>query len=159
FGEFRIVRFFFWLKADVFQQGNIALLHVPNDLFRCGPDGVLTEDDRTMDEPMQVISDRTKRIFFDALSFWPTEMRHQNRLRAVFAQIVDGRQAFPNARIIGYPDFSSVLLDRHIEIDPHKHALAANIEVSESEFHVRRRNGVLEWWSGVTEFIHSSTPW
>jgi hypothetical protein len=93
---------------------------------------------------MQVISDRTKRIFFDALPFGPTEMRHQNRLRAVFAQVVDGRQAFPNARIIGYLDFSRVLPDRHIEIDPHKHALAANIEVSESEFHVRRRNGVLE---------------
>src|SRR6202043_2436921 len=102
---------------------------------------------------MQVISDRTKRIFLYALSFWPTEMRHQNRLRAVFAQVVDGRQAFPNARIIGYLDFSRVLLDRHIEIDPHKHALAANIEVSESEFHVRRRNRVLEACGGASRRI------
>src|ERR1700676_635573 len=105
---------------------------------------------------MQVISDRTKRIFFDALSFWPAEMRHQNRLRAVFAQVVDGRQAFPNARIIGYLDFPRVLLDRHIEIDPHKHALAANIEVSESEFHVCRRNGVMEWCHRIH---YSTTPW
>ena len=50
FGEFRIVRLFFRLEADVFQQGNVALLHVPNDLFRNVPDRVLTEDDRMMDE-------------------------------------------------------------------------------------------------------------
>src|SRR5712692_5835999 len=102
---------------------------------------------------MQAISDRTKRIFLYALSFWPAEMRHQNRLRAVFAQVVDGWQACPNARIIGDLDFAPALLGRHIEIDPHKDTLAANIEVSESEFHVRRRNGVLERWRGVTEFI------
>src|ERR1700680_5282783 len=99
---------------------------------------------------MQAISDRTKRIFLSALSFWPAEMGHQNRLRAVFAQVVDGRQAFPNAGVIGYLDSSRALLGRHIEIDPHKHALAANIEVSESAFHVRRSNGVVEESGGVT---------
>src|SRR5437667_632840 len=102
---------------------------------------------------MQVVSHRTKRIFFDALSFWPAEVRHQNRLRAVFAQVVDGRQGFPNARIISDLDFSRALLGRHIEIDPHKDALAANIEVAQRKLSHKWSDGVLEQWSVVAEKI------
>src|SRR2546430_9773956 len=58
----------------------------------------MTEDDRLMDQRVQIIADRTKRIFLNALSFWATKMRHQNRFRTVLAQIVNGRQALADAR-------------------------------------------------------------
>src|SRR5581483_2823710 len=72
-----------------------------------------------------------KRVFIDPLSFRPAEVRHQNRLRLLFAQIIDRRKRLADSRVIGDLYFVAVFFDRHIEINPDKDALAANIDVSD----------------------------
>ena len=83
---------------------------------------------------MQIVTDRPKRVFFDTLSFRPAKVRHQNRLRAVFAQVIDRRQALAYARVIGDADLAAARLDRHIKIDSHQHAFPAHIKVAQREF-------------------------
>src|SRR5437867_5903198 len=78
-----IVRFFLRLKADVLEQGDIAALHMIDDFFWHVPNRVLTEYDGLMDKRVQIIANRTKRIFFHTLSFRPAKVRHQNRFRTV----------------------------------------------------------------------------
>src|SRR5215470_7470076 len=91
------------------------------------PDRVMTENDRLMDEGVQIIADWTKRIFFDGLAFWAAKVRHQNRLCAVFAQKIDRRQTFANTRVIGDADIPASRLNGHIEVHPHQHAFAVHI--------------------------------
>src|SRR2546430_8674380 len=131
--EHRIVRFFLRLEADVLEQSDIAVFHMLDDLFWHFPNRVLTEYDRLMDQGVQIIADRTKRIFLNALSFWATKMRHQNRFRTVLAQVVNGRQALADARVVGDANLSAAHFGRHVEVHPHKDAFPAHIQIAQRE--------------------------
>src|SRR6266404_5590998 len=89
------------------------------------------ENDRMIDERMQMIADWSQRIFFHTLAFWPAEMRHQNRFGIVLTQIIDRRQTFADARVVGDVDLAVALIDRDIEIDAHEHAFPADIDISQ----------------------------
>ena len=66
--------------------------------------------------------------------FGRPKMRHQNCFRALFSQIIDRRQTFANARVIGDDHFAIALFQRHIEIDPHEHAFIAHVEIANGQF-------------------------
>ena len=100
-GEFWVVCFFTGLKTNILQQRDIAVLHVLNDFLRHIASGVVTEDDRLMNERMQIFADRAKRIFLRRFPLGPAKMRHQNNFGAMFAKVIDGRQAFPDSGVIG----------------------------------------------------------
>src|ERR1041384_584747 len=88
-GEFWIVRLFTRLKPNVFEQRDIAILHVLNDFLRHPTDRVMTKNDGLMDQRMQIFAYWTKRIFLSRFSLGPAKMRHQNGLRPMFAQVID----------------------------------------------------------------------
>src|SRR4030095_2593653 len=133
FRELRIVRFFPRLEADVLEQSYIAVLHMLNDFFRHLPNGVVTKNNRLMDERMQLFADRTKGIFWHRLSVGPAKMRHQYCFRALFTQVVDRRQAFPNPRVISNADLSTAIFSRHVEVHAHQNALPAYIQIANRE--------------------------
>ena len=132
-GEFWIVRFLPGLEPNILEQRDIAVLHVLNDFLRHLTNRVVTENDRVMDQGMQIIADWTKRIFLNRLALGPAEMRHQNGFRAVFAQIIDGRQAFADSGVVSDANFAAANFGRHVEIHPHQHAFPADVEITDSE--------------------------
>src|SRR6202022_3088420 len=132
--EFWIVRFFLRLKAQILQQRDVALLHCGDDLFRHFADRVVTKDDWLIDQSVQIITDRSQRVFLDALTFRAAEVRHQNRLRLLLAKIIDRRQRFADSRVVCDFNLVAVLFDRHIEIDASQNALPANIDISDRKF-------------------------
>src|SRR4029453_11728036 len=134
-GEFWIVRLLIWLKPNILEQGGIAILHVLNDFLRHITNGVMTENDGLMNERMQKFANWPKRIFLNRLALGPSEMRHQNGFRAVFAQVIDGRQAFADAGVIGHANFAVANFGWHVEVGPHQHAFPTDVEITESEFH------------------------
>ena len=134
FGKSGIVRFFFRVETHVFEQGNVAFLHFGDDLFRIGTNAIVAESDRMIDQIVQRDTDRTKRIFLHRLSLGPAEMRHQDRLRALFAEVIDRRQTFTHSRVVGDDDLAVAFLGRNIEIDAYQDAFAAHIEVANAEF-------------------------
>ena len=98
----------------------------------------MAESDRMIDEIVQGDADRAERIFLDRLAFRTAEVRHQNRLRAVLPEILDGRQALAHAGVVGDDDFAVALFDGHVEINPNKHAFPAHLQIADREFfHVR----------------------
>jgi hypothetical protein len=145
FGERRIVCFFARMEANVLQQCDIALVHVRDDLFRDLPDRVVAERDRMIDERVQIIADRPQRIFLDRLPLRPPEMRHQDRLRAIFAEVIDGRQTFTDASVIGDGALATPFFGGNVEIDPDQQALALHLEITQREFiHSDRINRILQ---------------
>src|SRR5215475_9493771 len=141
-GEFWIIRLFTRLKPNVFEQRNIAVLNVLNDFLRHVTDRVMTKNDGLVNQRMQIFAYGPKRIFLRRLSLGPAEVRHQNSFRAVFAQVVDGRQTFADSRVISDTNFATANFRRHVEIYPDQHAFSADVEITESEFH---------WSVGVLE--------
>ena len=138
FGKLGIVRLFFRVETHVFEECDVALVHFGDDLFRIGTDAIVAESDRMIDQIVQRDADRTERIFLHRFSFRPAEMRHQDRLRALFAEVIDRRQTFAHPRVISDDDLAVALLGRDIEIDPHQDAFSAHFEVAKGEFaHIR----------------------
>src|SRR4029453_13948929 len=133
FREFRIVCFFLGLEADVLEQSDIAVLHMRNDFLRHFPNCVVAENDRLMDERMQMFADRAKRIFWHRLSVGPAKMRHQYCFGAMFTQVVDGRQALWIPRFLSNTDLSAAIFSRHVEVHPHQNALPAYIQIANRE--------------------------
>ena len=71
---------------------------------------VVAEGDRMIDQDRANDPPTGRSEYFGSrFSFRPAEVRHQNRLRAVFAQIIDRRQTFANPRVIGDDDFAVAL--------------------------------------------------
>jgi hypothetical protein len=131
------------MEPDIFEQRDIALVHVRDDLLRDLANGVVAERDRVIDQRMQIIAHRPQRIFLDRLAFRPPEVRHQDRLRAT--EVLDGRQTFADARVVGDGDLAVALFSRNVEIDPDQDALPADLEIAEGKLaHWERSNGVLE---------------
>src|SRR5438132_2088800 len=111
-----------------------------NNFFRHFPDRVITENHRLLEERMQMIANWPKRVLIHALSLWASKVRDQNRLCPMLAQIIDRRQCLTYPRIIGDLNIPIALHDRHVEINPHQHALAANIDVANRELGHLTRN-------------------
>src|SRR4029453_3116534 len=61
-------------------------------------------------------------------------MRHQNSFRAMFAEVIEGRQTFADSRVISDAKFASANFGRHVEVHAHQHAFPADIEITEGEF-------------------------
>ena len=61
-------------------------------------------------------------------------MRHQDRLRALFAQIIDRGQTFAHPRVVGYNDGAIAFLDRNVEINANEHAFATDLEIAKGKF-------------------------
>src|SRR6478672_4773805 len=129
--EFWIICFLTGLKSNILEQRDIAVLHVVNDFLWHVPSGVVTENDGVMDQGMQVIADWSKRIFLNWLAFGAAKVRHQDSFRAVFAEIIDGRQAFADSGVISYSNFAAAHFGWHIEVHPHQHAFPADVEIAD----------------------------
>ena len=69
-----IVCFLAWLKADILEQRNVAALHVVNDFLRHIADRIPTENDGVMNQRIQILADRPKRILLYRFSFGPPKM-------------------------------------------------------------------------------------
>src|SRR5437588_7806028 len=123
-GELWVVRFLPGMKTQIFQERDVAVLHRGNDLFRHLANYVVTEDDRLIDQGVQMIADWSERVLLDTFSLRPAEVRHQNRLRLLLAQIIDCRQRFPNSRVVGDFNFVSLLLYWPIQIYGRSNRLA-----------------------------------
>ena len=133
-GEFWIVRFLTWLKPNILEQGDIAILHVLNDFLRHVTSSIVAKNDRLMNQRMQIFADWPKRIFLCWFSFGPAKMRHQNYFRAVLAQVIDGRQAFADPSVISHANFAVADFSRHVEVHSHEHPFSTDVEITESEF-------------------------
>src|SRR6476619_4977008 len=56
FGEFWIIRFLTWVKPNILEQRDIAILHVVNDFLRHITSSVVAENDGMMDQRMQIFA-------------------------------------------------------------------------------------------------------
>src|SRR5262245_49577986 len=114
----------------------------------------MTKNVGLVNQRMQIFAYGPKRILLRRLSLGPAEVRHQNSFRAVFSQVVDGRQTFADSRVISDTNFATANFRRHVEIYPDQHAFSADVEITESEFHWSI--GVMEWCR--REYYYSITP-
>jgi hypothetical protein len=117
------------MEPDVLEQSHFALRHPSPEVFGFLADAIGAEEDRLSDQLLEPRCHRSKRIFFDRLALGPAEMRDKNNFRAMLVQIVDRGQAFANSRIIRNHLVALALLERHIEVHPHKDAFPLHLDL------------------------------
>ena len=78
----------------------------------------------------QVLGHRRKRLGFLELAFGrPAEVRDQHQARAFLQGVPDPGQRGADPGVLG----DATILERDVEIDPHKHALAVEVEVGHAQ--------------------------
>jgi hypothetical protein len=72
-----------------------------------------------------MLRNRLQTVLIDALTFRPAQVRRENHTRALLDCILDRRQRRTYPRIV----INLPILDRNVEIDPDKNALAVKLEI------------------------------
>jgi gamma-glutamyltranspeptidase len=105
---------------------------------------------------LQLLRRRQKPHRLHDLALGPAQVRHQDGLAARLQDRLDRRQALANARVAR--DLQ-VLVERHVEVDAHEHALLVEIEVRELLGHGATdaaRNRLVQRWAAIF-FVRSTT--
>ena len=87
----RIVLFFFFVEARIFQTKNVAVLHRRDGFLGDVADAVVGKADRPAENVGELLRDGFERVFRIA-AFRASEMREQDHLAALVGDFGDGRR-------------------------------------------------------------------
>jgi hypothetical protein len=118
-GKRRIVGFFFGVKAQVLEQNHAA--GVGRDRLLSGRAHTVTGEGHGSSEQFrQMIRDRLECELVIDLALGTAKVRGQNDRRTLREGVGDGRQSATHTRVVA----DHPILDRNVEVDAHKYALA-----------------------------------
>jgi hypothetical protein len=129
-GERRIVRLLARLEPRVFEQEDVTGAKGGGRGFGLRPDDRGNRLDRDAEQLAQPLSNRSDGKPRVELAFRAAEVRRQDHRRAAVAEGHDRRQRGADAGVVG--DFA--VDERHVEVDPHEDAVAAQIGGGEGSF-------------------------
>ena len=122
-GEGGIVLLLRGVEAQVLEQQHAAGRQRRDRLVGGRPDAVVGERDRRAEEGGERVGDRAQAHVRDALAVGAPEVRHQDHLRVLLAQVLDGRQRLAEA-LVG---LDLAVLEGDVEVDAHDDALAGDV--------------------------------
>jgi hypothetical protein len=128
-GEGGIVLLFLGVEAQVLQQQHAARRQRRHGLLRHRAHAVLGEGDRRADQGGRRVGHRAEAHLGDALSVGATEVRHQDHLGPLLAQVLDGGQRLLDALVA----LDLAVLEGDVEVDAHDDALASRVQVFDEQ--------------------------
>ena len=129
-GKFGVVLRLFLMEAQVFQQDDLAVLHVCDRFVRALADDIRREGHFIGEQPLQAARHRREREFRLEFPLRAAEVRAKDDLCVLAEQILDGRERGLDARLVR--DFP--ILQRDIKVYPHKDSFACDIDVTDRFF-------------------------
>ena len=123
-GERVIVLFLLGMEPDVLEEDDVARRQRAHRLLHAGPDRIGQERHGASQQLAEPLRHRRERQGWIA-PLWPPQVRHETDRRAALEQRMDRRQRRADACVVRH----LVAVERHVEVDPNEHALAARIEV------------------------------
>jgi hypothetical protein len=129
-----VVGFFFVIIAEVFEQGDFAILEFRGGFLGDFADAIGDELDRDADEDGEGRDYRGEALLGVALALGTAQVRAEEDARAVLDQVVDRRDGFLDALVVG-DDLDAVLfLEGHVVIDTDEDAFALEFKVADGDF-------------------------
>ena len=123
-GKFGLVLLFLSEEAHVFEQHHTAFLQGGHLGLGVGADAAFSLGDGHAQQVAEAGGHLGEAHALVHLALGPAEVGCQDHLGAVVAQVGDGGQGRPDAGVVG--DGAGVI-ERYVEVNPHQHALAAEI--------------------------------
>src|SRR5262249_55090712 len=124
--EASLVRLFFRMKAQVFEQEHVARLQDVDQVLHDQPHAVRRCPHLSLQQLAEADTNRTETVGGVWLALWPAEVRTQDGLCLVVGQVLDCWERSADARVIT----DSAILQRYVEINANQDTLAKNIEVT-----------------------------
>jgi hypothetical protein len=128
-----IVGLLFSVKAKIFKQERLARLKIESHLAGNGTDTVWRERyvfviaEDVIEHGAEMIDERAKTHRGDGFAFGAAEMRTEDDLRLVAQGVLDGREGFADASVVG----DDAVFERHVEVDADENALVGEVEVAD----------------------------
>ena len=127
-GDLGVVLLLALVEADVLEHQDVARLERGHGLGGLLAIGVVDEIHVEAGELSELVGSRLEReLGLGAIALGATEMAHENDLGVVLLQILDGGDGGAHAGVVGH----DAVLQRHVEVDAHEHALAVHIDVAD----------------------------
>jgi hypothetical protein len=129
--EIRIVALLARMEAGVLEAEDVAGFHSIHRGGRALADAILRECDRALEK----VGDRRRKELERLCQIGPfrtPKMREQDHLATLIRNLPDGRSGALDAGRVR----DLAVLDRHVEIDAHEHALATHVGLIERMEHV-----------------------
>lgn len=111
------------MKPEVFEENDVARSEVFHGPFGVHPDAVFCEVDRPAEELTEAFDARLEAELRVGPALGATEMTHENDLRSLVDQRLDGGHGLDDAAVVG----DSIPVQRYVEIDTDENALVFDI--------------------------------
>ena len=150
----RILAGLFRIETDVLQQHDITIAHRGDLGLRVLTVGICGQRNGDAEQLAETGGDRSQGQFRNDLALRTAEMSHQNDLRTLFAQSLDGRQGGLDTTIIG--DRGAV--QRNVEIGANQNALALEISKILECLHVYPFLAACKRGMAILPLTHNTSP-
>ena len=117
------------VEAEVLEEGDLARLQGRAGLLDLGADAVVQERHRLAEELRELLRHRLQGVLRDLLPVRAAQVAHEHQARALAEHVLDGGQRGAQALVV----LHLAVLDRHVEVHAHDHALAREVEVLDEE--------------------------
>ncbi len=137
-----VVLFLLVVKAEIFQQRNLAVLQFRGGLLRHFAHAIVHEFHRGAEQAGESLRARSQALQRIALALRTAQMRAEQHAGALLMQIFQRRQRLADARVVGDGLLAVLFLQGDIVVHAHQHALAAQRKVSNRDLgHKKERCG------------------
>ena len=133
-----VVGFLARIPAQVLEHRDLTIAQVGDDLPRAVAYRLVGERDIDREQLGELRGDRFERELRLDLPVGAPEVRTEHDARAALDQVLERRQRRADARVVG--DLLGALLERHVVVDAHEHALALDRELFDGLDAARQRH-------------------
>ena len=114
------------VEADVLEHGDLPVLERLDGGVRALADGVGRERDLLPEQLTEALGNRLQRVRRVRRPVGPAEVRDHEDARAGVGELPDRGDAGPDPAVVGDPAATFWSVQRHVEVRPDEHPLAAD---------------------------------
>ena len=133
-GKGRVIRLLLVVIPHVLQQQHIARLHHADRLLDLRADAVVGKRNEAAQQIRQFLRHRAQGQGRLTLAFGSAQVRRQDQLCAPLDHKPERRQGLHDAGRVVDDHLAVFLFHRYVVIHAHKHAFAANVQISNGQF-------------------------
>ena len=100
-GESIVVLLFLRMEPEIFQQHDIARLHLGNEAFHGGADAIRSKDDLFPKQALETLGNGGQAEFGVKLSLRSTEVRTEDDFGSLIDRTINGREGRSDPGVVG----------------------------------------------------------
>ena len=100
-GESVVILLFFRMETEIFQEHDVAGLHLGDETFDCRPDAIRGKNQNFAEQPLETFCDGGQTQLRIESALWPAEVGAEDDLCSLINGTIDGGKRGSNSGVVG----------------------------------------------------------